>query len=514
MAVAHTDLRVETGIGTLETRSPATGEVIGTVPIFGEKEVAAAVARARDAAAQWGALSHAERRVHLIAWRRELARRADELAELIHRENGKPRTDAMAEVMVALAVLHHATERAARALRTRTVSPGLMFGQRARISYHPFGVVAVIGPWNYPAFTPMGSSASALAAGNTVVFKPSELTPLVGCFLAETAAAAIPIADVFQAVTGDGRTGQALARAAVDKIAFTGSTTTGRKVMQAAAERITPVVLELGGKDPLIVAPDADVDRAAEAAVWGALTNAGQACVSIERVYVASELHDRFVDVVVREVRKLRTGAGDDAQIGPITRPEQVGVIREHLEDALKKGARVLVGGPDGIDGAFVPPTVLVGVTDEMKIMREETFGPVLPILRVESVDEALRRSNATAFGLGSAVFAREGARQIADRLRAGATAINSVLTYAFIPSLPFGGVGDSGFGRVHGDEGLREFSRVKATTEEWLRLPFSATTFKVPANAYAQLRGLVQQVFGGGVVDRVRGALARLTPR
>jgi acyl-CoA reductase-like NAD-dependent aldehyde dehydrogenase len=430
------------------------------------------------------------------------------MAELIHRENGKPRLDALLEVMQALAHLQHGALRADKALRPHKVSSGLMANFRSTISYHPFGVVAVIGPWNYPLFTPMGSIAYALAAGNAVVFKPSELTPLVGQLLGEIARASISIPDVLVVVTGDGRTGAALARAEVDKIAFTGSTGTGKKVMAAAAERLTPVLMELGGKDPMVVAEDADVDKAAEAAVWGAMTNAGQACISVERCYVVEPIYDRFVDKAVAEARQVRWGADDEAHIGAITMPRQIDIIRDHLEDAVAKGAKVLLGGADQIRGNFVPPTVLTDVTPEMRIMKEETFGPILPIAKVASAEQAVEQANATRYGLGSAVFGKARARELADKIRAGMTSINSALAFAGVPSLPFGGVGDSGFGRIHGDEGLREFCRVKATTEERFALPVALLSFKLPRGTYDRLKSTIHQLYGGGVVDKLRDKL------
>jgi acyl-CoA reductase-like NAD-dependent aldehyde dehydrogenase len=492
----------------MESLNPTTGEILGTVPVAGAEEVAAVVARAREAARTWGKLSTADRREELVSFRRALAGRAEEMAELIHRENGKPRLDALLETMTALGHLHHAAIRADKALRTRKVSSGLMANFRSTISYHPLGVVAVIGPWNYPLFTPMGSIAYALAAGNTVVFKPSELTPLVGQLLGEIASASMSIPDVFQVVTGDGRTGAALARAQIDKLAFTGSTATGKKVMAAAAERLTPVLMELGGKDPMIVDVDADIDKAAEAAVWGALTNAGQACTSIERVYVMDAIHDRFVEKAVGEARQVRWGADDEAHIGAITMPRQVDIIREHLEDAIARGAKVLVGGPDQIRGNFVPPTVLTDVTPEMRIMREETFGPVLPIARVASVDQAVEQANSTSYGLGSSVFGKARARELADKIRAGMTSINSALAFAGVPSLPFGGVGDSGFGRIHGDEGLREFARTKATAEERFTLPVALLSFKLPRGTYDRVKSTIHQLYGGGMVDKLRDKL------
>ena len=495
---------------TIESLSPATGEILGTVPIASPDDVTAAVARARQAAARWVALGADGQRTELTAWRRALAARADDLADIIHRENGKPRVDALLEVFTALSHLHHATERAEKALRPHKVPAGLMANFRCTVSYHPLGVIGVIGPWNYPILTPMGSIAYALAAGNAVVFKPSELTPLTGQLIGEIGREAFKVPDLLQVVTGDGRTGAALARADVDKIAFTGSPATGKRVMAAAAERLTPVLMELGGKDPMVVAEDADLDKAAEAAVWGAMSNAGQACVSIERCYVVASVYQPFVDKAVAEARQVRWGADDEAHIGAITMPRQVQVIREHLEDAISRGARVLVGGPDEIRGHFVPPTVLVDVTPEMKIMKEETFGPVLPIARCESAEEAVEQANATRYGLGSSVFGKARARELADRVRAGMTAINSVLAFAGIPSLPFGGVGESGFGRIHGDEGLREFTRTKATAEERFALPVALLSFRLSKNTYDRVRGMIHQLHGGGIVDRVRGRLHR----
>jgi acyl-CoA reductase-like NAD-dependent aldehyde dehydrogenase len=404
--------------------------------------------------------------------------------------------------MMALGHVQHAPARAGAAMAPRRVSAGLLANYRATISYHPLGVVGVIGPWNYPLFTPMGSIAYALAAGNAVVWKPSELTPLVAVRVAEIAAEAFALPDLLQVVTGAGATGAALARSAVDKIAFTGSAATGRRVMTAAAERLTPVLLELGGKDPMIVAEDADLEKAAEACVYGALTNAGQACISVERVYVADAIHDRFVDEVVKQVRALKIG-GDDGHLGAMTSPAQVAIVRDHLEDAIAKGAVVKTGGPDAISGNYIQPTVLTGVDHKMKVMRDETFGPVIPIRRVASIDEAVQLANDTPYGLGSSVFAGKSARRIAALLRAGMTSINSVMGFAGIPSLPFGGIGDSGFGRIHGDEGIREFTRIKSTAEQVISIPLNMMSFRQPADAPKRLRGMIKQIYGDGVVAR-----------
>ncbi len=489
------------GVDFIESLNPATNEVVGTATVFSDAQVKAAVARARVAAAEWAALSHQERCEELISWRRSLAENADEIADLIHQETGKPKVEAMSEVFASLGHLHHAALRAPKALQSRSVPSGLLVNVKASISYHPLGVVGVIGPWNYPMFTPFGSIASALAAGNAVVFKPSELTPLVGQRFAELAQESMSVPDVLQAVTGAGATGAALARSTIDKLAFTGSPKTGRRVMAAAAEQLTPVILELGGKDAMIVCADADVKRAAHDAVYGALTNAGQACVSVERCYVVASAYDEFVEEVLRLAKEVKWGE----EIGPITLPSQVALIREHLEDAAEKGANILLGGAEGIVDNFVPVTVLSNVNHEMKVMKEETFGPVLPIARVADVEEALHLANESSYGLGSAIFGKAGTRKLADKIHSGMTSINSVMAFSMIPSLPFGGVGESGFGRIHGDEGIREFARTKAIAEERFAMPANMMSMKMPDGSYERLRGAVRQLYGGGFVDKMR---------
>jgi len=494
----------------LSSYNPSTGEVIGSVPIFSAADVDAAVARARLAGAHWSQRSFAARAEELGAFRRALAASADAIADILHRENGKPEIEALTEVLMALSHLKHAADRAEHALAPKKVGSGVLANFRATVSYHPLGVVGVIGPWNYPLFTPMGSIAYALAAGNAVVWKPSELTPLVALEIEKIARKTFALSDLLQVVTGAGATGAALAKSAVDKIAFTGSAATGKRVMMAAAERLTPVLLELGGKDAMIVDDDADLDKAAEAAVFGGLTNAGQACISVERVYVTEGVYDRFVDEVVKQVRDLKVG-GDDGHLGAMTSPAQVAIVKDHLEDAVAKGAKILTGGPDAISGSYIQPTVLTGVGHGMKIMTEETFGPVIPIAKVKSVDEAVKLANDSKYGLGSTVFAGKAARAIADRLRAGMTSINSVMAFAGIPTLPFGGVGDSGFGRIHGDEGIREFTRVKSTAEQAFSLPINMMSFRQPKDAPKRLRTMIKQLYGDGVIARAGDLLRKL---
>jgi acyl-CoA reductase-like NAD-dependent aldehyde dehydrogenase len=343
----------------------------------------------------------------------------------------------------------------------------------------------------------MGSIAYALAAGNAVVFKPSEYTPAVGQLLADTFAEVVPQAPVLQVVHGSGAVGAELVRAGVDKVAFTGSTATGRKIMAACAATLTPVLLECGGKDALIVDADADLDAAAAAASWGGLTNAGQTCIGIERIYVVDAVHDAFVDKLVAKASMLTASAEPSADIGPITVPDQVATIRRHIDDALARGGRAMLGGPDAVRPPFVYPTILVDVPEDSAAVREETFGPTLTIKRVATADEAIELANGTGYGLGGAVFGKRDAMRIARRLRSGMTSINSTLTFAGMSSLPFGGVGDSGFGRIHGADGLREFTRPKAITKRRARSVLPAMSFERTPKQIEMLKLVIRRLYG-----------------
>ncbi len=464
---------------TFESLNPATGEPVDTFPAHTEADVRAAVARARPAAEWWAGLGFAGRTSRLHGWRARIANRAAELAELVHRETGKPLDDAMIELATAIEHLHWAPANAQRVLGRRKVRPGLLVANlSATLEYQPYGVVGVIGPWNYPIFTPLGSIVYALAAGNAVVFKPSEYAPAVGRWLVDSLEGVVPEQPVLQLVTGGSPTGAALCRAGVDKIAFTGSTPTAKKVMATCAETLTPVLLECGGKDPLIVAADADVEAAAGAALWGGMSNAGQTCIGIERVYVVDAVYDRFVAALTERARALRPGEDRSASYGPATMPRQLEVIGRHVADALARGGRAVVGGADAVRPPYAYPTVLVDVPEDAPAVTEETFGPTLTVTRVADVDEAVEKANASAYGLGAAVFARTGGEQIARRIRSGMASVNSVLSYAGVGALPFGGVGDSGFGRIHGDDGLREFARAKSITRPRFAAPIDVTRF------------------------------------
>jgi acyl-CoA reductase-like NAD-dependent aldehyde dehydrogenase len=472
---------------TFESVNPATGEVLATYGIDSEREVASAVRRARSAAQWWGGLSFADRRLRLLAWKSHLTRSMGRLTQLVHDETGKPLDDATLEVVNTILHLDWAARHAHSVLKPRRVRSGIaMANQASSVEYHPLGVIGVIGPWNYPVFTPMGSIAYALAAGNAVVFKPSELTTGVGQWLVWSFTEVLSevfgdTEPVLQLVTGLGDTGAQLARSGVSKLAFTGSAATARKVLAAAAETLTPVLAECGGKDALLVAADADLDAAADAAAWGAMSNAGQTCVGVERVYVAEAVYHSFLDKLADRVAKLRPGDDVRAAYGPMTMPAQVDVVRRHLADAVARGGRALHGGLDSVRSPYIHPIVLVDVPADSAAEREETFGPVVSVTSVPSLADAVRMANASPYALGSAVFTkrRRAGLQAARALRSGMTSVNSVVSFAAVPSLPFGGSGESGFGRIHGADGLREFSRAKAITRQRMRPLVRTTTFQ-----------------------------------
>jgi acyl-CoA reductase-like NAD-dependent aldehyde dehydrogenase len=462
--------------GVLVSTNPETGAEAGRVPVADQAAVAAAVARAREAGLWWSGLGFDGRKVRLLRWRALLVERIEQLAELTRLEGGKPIADAIVEASAAIEHIDWAAHNARRVLGPRRTRTRLLLAEHVgHVEYLPYGVVGVIGPWNYPILTPLGPISGALAAGNAVVFKPSEYTPVVGQWLVDSFAEIVPEHPVLQAVHGLGDTGAALCRSGVGKLAFTGSTATAKKVMGACAETLTPVVIEAGGKDALIVDADADVTAAAEAAVWGSMTNAGQTCIGIERVYAVAPVYDRFVAAVVDKAGKLRMGE----DIGPITMPGQIDVIRRHIDDALARGGRAVLGGPGAVQPPNVAPTVLVDVPEDSAAVREETFGPTLTITRVADADEAVAKANAVPYGLGGAVFGKANAVRIARRLRSGMVAVNSTLTFVGMGTLPFGGVGDSGFGRIHGEDGLREFARARAVTVRRAPSVLPAMTFE-----------------------------------
>ncbi|REE98599.1 aldehyde dehydrogenase family protein [Thermomonospora umbrina] len=474
-------MSVATENTTFTSLNPATGEVVAEHPVHDDKAVAEAVARAREAAEWWRDLGWKERRLRLLNFKGALTRSLQRMARLIHEETGKTLQDAQLEVVATITHLDWAARHAHKVLGPRSVFPGVAaINHKATLEYHPLGVIGVIGPWNYPLFTPMGSIGYALAAGNAVVFKPSEFTPGVGVLLAELFAVAVPERPVLQTVTGLGATGAALSRAEVDKIAFTGSAPTAKKVMAACAESLTPIVAECGGKDALIVDTGADLEAAADAAVWGAMSNAGQTCAGVERIYVVEDVYDEFLARLTEKARGLRPGFDREADYGPVTMPGQLEIIERHIKDALDRGATAVVGGLESVRRPYVEPVILTDVPEDSAAVCEETFGPTITVQKVKDAEEALAKANQSSYALAGAIFSgsRSRAMDLARRMRSGMTSINAVLAFAFVPALPFGGVGESGFGRIHGADGLREFASPKAITRQRFALPGSVVTF------------------------------------
>lgn len=471
------------------TVDQATGAELGRYPVAGTEEAIEAVAAARSISGPWWDLGFDGRAARLRAWQREIAVGGEEAAALIHAENGKPLDDARSEVLATVGHLQFAIDNAERVLGRRDVpaSPTAP-NQRAWIEHHPYGVVGVIGPWNFPLMTPGAIVVNALAAGNAVILKPSHLTPGVAEWLVGAWERAVPeFPSVLQHLIGFGATGQALIAAGVDKVAFTGSVATGKTVAAQCAETVTPMLLELGGNDGVVVAEDADLDEAAAHIVWGALQNTGHGCVSLEVAYVVESVYDTFVEKVSDLARQVRVGSDDDAQIGPVPLASQIPVIREHITDALARGATATVGGLETVAGdRYVPPTILVDVPADALAATEETFGPTLAVVKVADTDEAVARINAGPYGLGSAVFSRDHGEAIARRLRVGMTSVNDALVFSMNPALPFGGRGDSGYGRKHGEEGLREFAYPHAFSAKTGPARMSASTFDRPAGATA----------------------------
>ncbi|MGV9949383.1 aldehyde dehydrogenase family protein [Rhodococcus aetherivorans] len=457
------------------SNEPASGDPIARFPKMDATAVTALVADARAAGEQWSAIGFAQRRRALLAWAGELSRSSRDLTNLIHRENGKPHDDAYMELVIALEHIAWAARNAKRVLSTRRVNAGiLMANYRARIQYEPYGVVGVISPWNYPLFAPIAPIASALAAGNAVVLKPSEYATAVARDLVDAFHRANPGLNpgVLSLATGQGETGAALVASGIDKLEFTGSPRTGRIIGKACAETFTPVVMECGGKDALVVAADADVSKAADAAAWGGFSNGGQTCVGVERVYVHQSIATEFIAALTDRLIGAHSGVSGNCTYGPMTLEAQTDIVYRHVDEAVAGGAQTPLGAMERINGRLIDPIILVNADENSPAVQEETFGPTVTVKVVESIEEAIALANGTPFGLGASVFSRENGQPIADMLRCGMVSINSVLAFVSIPALPFGGVGASGNGRIHGAEGLVEFSRTKSISTKYIELP------------------------------------------
>jgi acyl-CoA reductase-like NAD-dependent aldehyde dehydrogenase len=472
-------VNLELAVSRIASVNPATGEVLGELDSAGPTEVHAAVARARAAQPDWSAWGIANRIKVLRRFQQILLEHKTDIARRITQEAGKPLVEALlTEVLVVLDAARFLIENAFGILREDRLAHGnlVMRTKSGRILREPYGVVGIISPWNYPFSIPATEALAALVAGNAVVLKPSELTPLIALeFQVLLRRAGFPN-DVFQVLPGDGETGAALIKSEIGKLIFTGSVRTGRQIAQVAAERLLPLVLELGGKDPMIVLDDADIDVASSGAVWGAFMNSGQTCLSVERCYVHQKLYLAFLDACIEKARKLRVGNGLDpaSEIGPMIHERQVRAVEAQIEDAKQRGARLLSGGTRlrELGPTFFAPTVLADVNHSMHVMQEETFGPVLPIASFDDDAEAVRLANDSEFGLGASVWTRDRTRGdgMARQINAGTVMVNDAVSCFSISEAPHGGVKASGLGRTHGRWGLEEMVRVKYVDSD--RLP------------------------------------------
>jgi acyl-CoA reductase-like NAD-dependent aldehyde dehydrogenase len=458
----------EVDTAAIEVENPATGKVIATVPVVAPEDVSALVARARLAQPGWEALGFEGRAAVMKSCQKWMSDNTDRVIDTIVSETGKAYEDALlAEVSYAEGAFAFWAKNAERYLaeeRVKTASP-FAKGRKLIVRYAPLGVVGVIGPWNYPLTNSFGDCIPALMAGNAVLLKPSEVTPLTSMLMGEMLRECGLPDHVYQVVPGYGETAEALVDE-VDFVMFTGSTATGKKVMARAAQTLTPVALELGGKDPMIVCSDADLERAANAAVHYSMQNAGQTCISTERVYVEEPIYDDFVRLVTDRVSELRQGAPGgpgSTDLGAMISPPQADVVERHVREAVEQGARVLVGGGRSDEnGHFFEPTVLVDVDHTMACMREETFGPTVPIMKVRDADEAVRLANDSPYGLQASVWTKDASKgeRLARRIEAGAVTVNDAQVNYVALELPMGGWKESGLGTRHGADGIRKYTK------------------------------------------------------
>jgi len=473
MAIIET---VESANGHRQIRvtSPVTLEPIGEFRCSTEDEVRSAVERARKAQAAWAVLSFDERAQYMWRLLDQFVRRQDEVIDVVMAETGKPRAEAIAmEVYAPCDAIAYYAKRAKKFLKPekRRIHGVLGLVKKLRLVYEPMGVVGLITPWNGPVALSVNPTVQALMAGNAVVHKPSEITPFsADLFKRFTVDAGFPT-DLYQVVHGDGGTGAALIEAGVDKISFTGSVATGRKVGEACGRRLIPCTLELGGKDAMIVCEDADMERAVEGALFGSCMNVGHFCCGTERIYVVDKIYDDFVGKVVAGAKQLKQSDQGECDVGAVFWDKQLDIIEAHMADARAKGARVLVGGRrnPNLKGLFYEPTVVTEVTHDMDLMTKETFGPILAIMKVRDEEEAIALANDSQYGLNGNVWTKdqEKGMRIAERIRTGGVCINDMAITYGVPEAPFGGVKESGVGRVNGEVGIKGYCHAKPITSD-----------------------------------------------
>jgi acyl-CoA reductase-like NAD-dependent aldehyde dehydrogenase len=497
--------------------NPATGEVLREWACAGDSEVLAAVERARVAQHAWRELGVRKRITLLRDFQHRLHERKLQIAQAVTREEGKPVAEALTtEVLVVLDAARFLIDNSFRLLNDEPLPHGNLATKlkRGTLVREPYGVIGIISPWNYPFSIPATETLAALVAGNAVVLKPSEFTSLVALELQSVLYAAGVPKDVFQVIVGDGLTGAALLHSPIDKLVFTGSLATGKRIAVEAAEKLLPLVLELGGKDPMLVLDDADIDVASSAAVWGAFMNAGQACLSVERCYVHRSLYQPFLTACAQKTKKLRVASGTNPEtdVGPLIHQRQLQVVEAHVQDAIARGARVVVGGtalPE-LGPNFYKPTVLADVTHEMRIMREETFGPVLPVMAFEDDEEALHLANDSEFGLAASIWTRNRRRgeRLARRIQAGTVMVNDLISCFGISEAPHGGTKSSGMGRAHGRFGLEEMVWLKYVDSDLMPEMKKVWWYGYGTRFAQQMEGFLDLQFARKLGARLNGAL------
>ncbi|MFW6069921.1 MAG: aldehyde dehydrogenase family protein, partial [bacterium] len=495
--------------GQLPFINPATGEQFGAVLASTPEEIARAMAEMRANLRVWRGKTPAERARALRQLQTLLLDRSDEITRVLNLDTGKSRQDALAELFLVVDKLQTYRRHAPGWLARERVPRGIYPFKRYYVERRPYGVVAVIGPWNYPLDLTLPAVFSALLAGNTVILKPSEVTPAVGALVEELFQSVPALSPFVRVVHGDGAVGAELVSAGPDLVFLTGSPATGRKVAKATAETLTPFLCELGGKDPMIVLEDADIEEAAHWGVWGAFVHAGQTCISIERAYVVEAVYEPFLEAVLEETRQLKLGYSplprNPNDLGPLTFERQAQIIEDHLQDARAKGARILLGGRR--EGLFMEPTVVVDVDHSMKLMRDETFGPILPIMKVQDEEEAIRLANDSYLGLSASVWSNDlqRAERVAHRLEVGSVVVNDTLAHYAVSQLPFGGVKQSGTARTHGKQDVLQFTQTHAYGVG--RTPFLldiAARLRTP-NRYRLMSALMHALFGTSAGQRLK---------
>lgn len=494
---------------TIVSRNPATGETLQTFNATAISELPALFDRARAAQEKWAARRLKERCAFLLDLRETLLNHRQEIIQILTLENGKPAIEALSsEVLPIVGLLSYFARKAPALLKKRKIPMATMWHRSSELEFWPLGTIAVISPWNYPFHLPMGDIAMALVAGNAVIFKPSEVTPWIGAKIQELCELAGLPPGLLQTIQGDGQLGAALVKSKPDKVFFTGSAATGKKIMSMAGEQLTPVNLELGGKDPMIILPDADLDYASSAALWGSFSNAGQACASTERLIVHESIAPAFLELLQRKISQLRL-QGPDSDLGTITLEKQKDIYERQLKEAREQGAEILTGGSFAPGRTRLEPTLVAGPgVESLQVYREETFGPVVAVTTFRTLDEAIKKANDSAYGLLASVMTRDLAlgERVARQIQAGTVIINEVLYTSALAETPWGGIKESGIGRTHSDLGMMEFVNVRHIHKPKSRLFVFKSWWWFPYSRHQyELFQQVAELFRRSWVDRIK---------